>query len=147
MNSFHPCLYSYPDYREECYEYTELTDPGRGVSHVAQHPCCDNAISKNGRHKCSDWKGAGWYRMNSAAGTRIPEKTPVNNHCNTHWVGWVNGVHPKSEGESITVQICFRLRKNHCHQKTTGKITNCGDYFVYYLEPVEWCHARYCITK
>jgi hypothetical protein len=97
--------------------------------------------------KCPDWKGAGWYRMNSAAGTRIPEKAPEHHHCNTHWVGWVNGVHPQTKGESKTIQFCFRMRKNHCEQKTTGKITNCGDYFVYYLEPVEFCRARYCITK
>ena len=34
-----------------------------------------------------------------------------------------------------------------CYTSTEGKMTNCGEYFVYYLENTPWkCELRYCAT-
>ena len=94
------------------------------------------------------WIGAAWYRITMPAGTHIPESSPGRLHCGTHATGWLVGTHPTSTGESVDVDFCFaRDEDNDCRHSNKGKITNCGEYFVYYLENTPDCSYRYCATN
>ena len=95
------------------------------------------------------WVGPAWYRFTMPAGTRIPESSPGSWHCGTHQTGWLSGVHPTTPGASSNVKYCFTccgnfLGNNDCQYSTQGKVTNCGSFFVYYLENGPHCQQRYC---
>ena len=44
----------------------------------------------------------------------------------------------------VLIQICFDWDGNECKWNATGRATNCGSYFVYYLYNTPVCRARYC---
>ena len=52
--------------------------------------------------------------------------------------------HPDTVGDSQDVQFCFDLRTNICRWSTMGKVTHCGDFYVYYLPDTTHCRLRYC---
>jgi hypothetical protein len=82
------------------------------------------------------------------AGTRIPESPPGIFHCGTGATGWLSGDHPTSPGASNDAKFCFDDGVNgDCYESTQGKVTNCGSYFVYYLENTPQCYRRYCATN
>ena len=96
-----------------------------------------------------DWVGAGWYRMMVPAGTRIPESPPGRYQCGTTATGWLRGSHPASPGRKDNVTYCFDNTESDdtdCDWSTQGKVTHCGDYFVYYLEDAPCYPCRYCAT-
>ena len=96
--------------------------------------------------KSPGWVGPAWYRM--PAGTpRIPESPPGRYHCGTAVTGWLSGVHPTTPGAKSNVKYCFTSSSNDCYYSTQGKVTNCGSYFVYYLENTPGCSYRYCATN
>ena len=75
----------------------------------------------------------------------MPEKAPAQNACGTTATGWFNGTHPPSLGESKKGQYCFNYDNNDCFEFLEGKVTNCGDFFVYYLPDIHYsCSNRYC---
>ena len=51
--------------------------------------------------------------------------------------------HPTETDESKDVDFCFNWGGNSCVAKRRGKVTNCGEFFVYFLKsvPTTW---RYC---
>ena len=93
------------------------------------------------------WVGPAWYRFTMPAGTHIPESSPGLNHCGTYATGWLSGVHPTTPGAKSNVKYCFTSSSNDCYYSTQGKVTNCGSYFVYYLENAKGCADRYCATN
>ena len=96
--------------------------------------------------KSPGWVGPAWYRM--PAGTpRIPESSPGELHCGTYTTGWLSGVHPTTPGARSNVKYCFHNGGNDCYVSSQGKVTNCGNYFVYYLGNAPTCNARYCATN
>ena len=145
--------------RPECTGYTMLNDETRSVdygtgtskgSNVQGKWYCDKhdmAGYSNNILKSPGWEGSAWYRFTMPAGTRIPESSPGLYHCGTIFTGWLSGVHPTSPGASINVKFCFTANTNDCYSSTQGKVTNCGSYFVYYLENTRACQLRYCATN
>ena len=111
---------------------------------------CDRPHSA--RPMSPSWKGAGWYRFQAPAGTRMPESPPEFSHytegfCGTHYTGWLNGHHPTNLGELVEREVCFKTGgSENCRSslKRTTKIRHCGSYFVYYLPEVSGCSVRYC---
>ena len=94
------------------------------------------------------WAGPAWYRFTMPAGTRIPESSPGEWHCGTWSTGWLSGVQPTSPGASRdNAKFCFPSGSKDCRFSTQGKVTNCGSYFVYYLENTHSCRMRYCATN
>ena len=89
------------------------------------------------------WVGSAWYRFTMPAGTRIPESSPGEWHCGTSVTGWLSGVHPTS-GAKSKAKFCFHDGKKECAWSTEGYVTNCGSFFVYYLNDAPWCTYRYC---
>ena len=140
--------------RPECTSYTVLSDETRSVSHgstVQGKYYCDHTVHSNLNYrndvsKSPGWVGPAWYRFTMPAGTRIPESSPGSGHCCTGSSGWLSGVHPTSPGASSNVKFCFDNGYD-CNWSTQGKVTNCGSYFVYYLENVPLCVLRYCATN
>ena len=137
--------------RPECTGYTMLNDASRSVDHgsTAQGKyLCDNKKESdkyNSTLNSPGWEGPAWYRFTMPAGTRIPESSPGLNHCGTYATGWLSGVHPTTPGASRNVKYCFHgYNGNDCWRSTPGKVTNCGSYFVYYLENSPQCSYRYC---
>lgn len=132
----------------ECSNYNVLDEPGRSISYGESNNCDQQGPSSEHRTaKTSDnWKGPGWYRLLSPAGSRIPEAPPGLGHCTTKATGWVNQTHPIGTNELVDATFCFNFRSDICKWKTEGKIKNCGDFFVYYLVDTPWCNLRYCGT-
>ena len=95
--------------------------------------------------KSHRWVGEGWYRFQEPAGTIMPEKPPVVGYCGTAAPGWLNGTHPNSLGDSIEAKFCFNF-KEVCITQTIGKVTNCGNFFVYFLPEAPGCYNRYCAS-
>ena len=55
--------------------------------------------------------------------------------------------HPVEVGDSKDVTFCFDSRKKVCKWSTKGKVTHCGDFYVYYLKDTTHCRLRYCAEK
>ena len=117
-------------------------------THYCDHTDQSELNRYNNTLKTPGWEGPAWYRFTMPAGTRIPESSPGQYHCGTAVTGWLSGVHPSSPGASNnTAKFCFAWNGNDCPWSTQGKVTNCGSYFVYYLENGPYCRARYCATN
>ena len=104
---------------------------------------CDNI----GHSNRGDWMDAGWYRFQPPAGTRLAQATPGADHCGAYRAGWSNSALPANNNESADIDICFDTdygSANDCAITNQGKVTNCGTFFVYYLENTPACTARYC---
>ena len=126
---------------------TRSVDHGDGTyegSKVQGKYYCDKLDSSN---VSPWWKGPAWYRFTMPAGTHIPESSPGKWHCGAYAPGWLSGVHPTSPGASNNVKYCFAGSTDDCYYSTQGKVTNCGSYFVYYLENAPQCRLRYCATN
>ena len=147
--------------RPECNSYTMLNDGSRGVDHgdgtyegskvQGIHYCDIEKVPDRYSDTLTspEWEGPAWYRFTMPAGTRIPESPPGLNHCGTYVTGWLSVVHPTSPGAfNNNAKFCFDDgSSNDCKYSTQGKVTNCGSYFVYYLENAPACRFRYCATN
>ena len=72
---------------------------------------------------------------------------PGHDRCGAYRSGWSDSALPSKTGESVDIKICFDMdfgNARNCAESNEGKVTNCGLYFVYYLENVPTCTARYC---
>ena len=82
----------------------------------------------------------------------MPDTPLMWAHCGTSFPGWVNGYHPQEIGEKKWVDVCFSFEGNedclyldcYCYRSTRVLVTNCGTYYVYYLDQAPDCWARYC---
>ena len=138
------------------------------ISSAAQIPACNNCcsnktyteISNPRRSTKSSWnKGenalcdrdlpSGWYRFTSFAGGKIPERMVAQDHCGTRAPVWLNGRHPTKKGQNVVRQACVNKLdlNNGCWEFFDINIMNCGDYFVYYLQPPSYCSVAYCAGK
>ena len=83
--------------------------------------------------------------------TKLSQTPPGRGHCATYSTGWTNSSLPVRAGDIADITLCFDLSKNNgveydCENVSMGKVSNCGDYFVYYLPNVPNCVSRYCAT-
>eukprot|EP00088_Acartia_fossae_P025606 TRINITY_DN26429_c0_g1_i1.p1 TRINITY_DN26429_c0_g1~~TRINITY_DN26429_c0_g1_i1.p1 ORF type:complete len:163 (-),score=7.65 TRINITY_DN26429_c0_g1_i1:23-490(-) len=106
---------------------------------------CDTVEIGKGQHTSPDWKGAGWYRFTGEDAVEMPEVSAGNNHCGGRISGYLKSKHPEEPGEQVAATYCFEVVGEPCGTKYTGRVTNCGDYFVYYLKELN-CDLRYCGT-
>merc|ERR1719285_1522484 len=123
-----------------CVGYITLTDDTRNVDHYGSPFYCDNLGSS---HTSPGWKGDNWYRFTSGAGVVMPESFPGTHHCGTYASGWLNTTHPTNINQTKQAQVCFHWTSSICQWSQDIFITNCGDFYVYYLQFVPLC-GRYC---
>jgi len=134
----------------QCSKYNILDDPTRrrtnGHGNYGDHAKNINATCHHGSEwKTSvDWKGAGWYRVQGRAGTKITETSPGEKHCGANSAGWLSGGHPSSVGSTVDRTVYYEWSGNAKEQTNTITITNCGAFFVYYLKEHWDCDNRYC---
>ena len=105
-------------------------------------------------------KAKGWYRIMKKAGTKLIQTSKSSGHCSANKPGWLNGAHPDKSGETVKRQYCFNWLRNNtevndCDASTDIMITNCNDFYVYWLNNINYinnsdvepsCTYRYCTT-
>ena len=120
-------------------DYKDLDDPSRGSDYYGKY--CDDSMML----PSPDWEGPGLYRIVQPAGLVLPEHPVGYGHCSTEATGWLNGSHPTEPGETVERTVCFQGISNMtCAWQQEIQVTNCGDYFLYGLQEVPVCYARYC---
>ena len=117
----------------ECLHYTILNNADRKITY-GRARYCDNKI------------GAGWFRFEGSAGTRIPTSCPPDKRCGTDIPGWLEGSHPTVADGQVSRRVCFRYVNNCCSWAKDIFVRNCSSYYVYYLSDAPNCYARYCGT-
>ncbi len=129
-----------PDCDGCCSAYHEIDDPRRSTMSVwrpGEPVLCDR------------WLKWGWYRFTSFAGGKMPETIVPENHCGTHAPIWLRGSHPTREEGNVVREACINTFgwNDGCWESFDMNITNCGNYFVYYLRPPYYCAVAYCAGK
>ena len=101
--------------------------------------CDDSSINTS-----PNWTGPGWYKMDEAIGTQIPEEVVVPYKCGTYVTGYLNGTHPSTVGELKDVNVCFNWNSDLCWQNNMIQVANCGNFYLYNLVTPPTCNLRYC---
>ena len=118
----------------ECTDYGTLDQSWRNVSATGPVYCDRDEIGLNY-----------WYRFEGPAGTRMPETAPATYQCSTHAPGWLDGIHPREAGRSAELRTCWHWSADECQWESETTVTNCGDYFVYYLRELPFaCNGVFC---
>ena len=126
-----------------CTQYLILDDSTRNINNQERGFYCDRLDANTS----PDWRGENWYRFQSGAGVLMPESTPGTQQiCGTKHPGWLNGAHPTEINQLKQVQVCFHhsISIGICLYSVDILVTNCGDYYVYFLKEVPFCDLRYC---
>ncbi|CAC5368570.1 unnamed protein product [Mytilus coruscus] len=122
---------------DPCLTYKVLDTPDaitRSVANAAYpSTLCDNTLE------------AGWYRVTSYAGERMPTECVIGgNRCGTSYSIWMNGTYPDA-GVVKTVEACAAHSDGDCCKYSYDiEVKNCTDYLVYNLIPVSPCYQAYC---
>ena len=82
--------------------------------------------------------------MMGNAGDQIPEECVPTGRCGTWAPGWLNGRHPTVEEGIVTREVCYHWNNKGCYWKNDIRVRNCGNYYVYELQPPPVCNLRYC---
>merc|ERR1711970_473241 len=136
------------DLPAQCSNYLILDDASRNIQNEYPPFYADN--SDFASSTSPDWYDEDWYRLMGDAGTYIPESNPGEFHCGTGGPGYLTTSHPTEVGETKAGQVCFDASEfwnDDCYNPRQIQITNCQDFFVYKLKPIECCYPmRYCGT-
>ena len=133
--------------RPECASYNILGEEDRSARYtpLVYPDNYFNNCDKSGHRDISpDWKGPGWYRFQHPAGKILSQSPPGYAYCGTGFPGWSNSTLPDKPGDSVDIKICFYNVMGNCFESKEGKTTNCGSYYVYYLDNTPHCTLRYC---
>ena len=118
-----------------------MTDSSRNVDHEGSPYYCDKSGDSD---QSPGWKGSNWYRFTSGAGVMMPESSPGEFHCGTKGSGWLQTTHPTNINVPKQAKVCFHYKSNECRWSQNILVTNCGDFYVYYLPDTPACNLRYC---
>ncbi|XP_035664410.1 von Willebrand factor D and EGF domain-containing protein-like [Branchiostoma floridae] len=120
-----------------------LDNPYRSVA-VADVP--------QARRICDRDLQPGWYRLQlHGKDAQIPTQCVQMNHCGTQapiWLSLGDGSLP-TPGETGAYTGCVvwgfpGQTPDCCLLRMPVKVRNCGDYFVYHLQPAQGCMMAYC---
>jgi len=133
-----------PGYRP----YT-TTDACRNYKNLAS---MDRSITYEdwSNYRC-DMSLFGWYRFINPAGIQMLNSCPQNspgslNSCGSYYKGWLkNQLLPSQQSGVVNRTVCFSKPYScDCSYTREIKVTNCGSFYVYYLDAAPICNARYC---
>ena len=117
-----------------CKHYTVLSGADRAQGNTLQNNlrCDDNLVT-------------GWYRIQGAAGDRMPDKCVLQYRCGTKYPGWLDGTHPTVAEGVVTRVVCYnKWGSGCCSSRDIIKVKNCSSYYVYELQKPPSCNLRYC---
>ena len=117
----------------ECYTYTVNSDATRNSAYNSSTSYCDQ----------NEFSVPKWVRFMDLAGTQLASSNPGTGRCGSQYPGYLIDTHPVRTGEKKTASVCYNYYGG-CNWQSSISITNCGDYFVYYLSASPSCSARYC---
>ena len=117
----------------ECYTYTVNSDATRNIAYNNSTAYCDQ----------TEFSSPKWVRFMDAAGTQLASSNPGAGQCGSQYPGYLTDTHPARTGEKKTATVCYSYYGT-CNWQTSISITNCGNYFVYYLSSPGTCNLRYC---
>nr|XP_006812409.1 PREDICTED: uncharacterized protein LOC102807374 [Saccoglossus kowalevskii] len=129
-----------PDIEHPCdpATYTEIDNPFRSVSFLSSH------FESEDEYVCDAELNKGWYKFSSVAGNDIPTSCVPTGHCGTQFPAWINDVIP-DVNDCKDVTLCINEGADNCCDRAISiDVMNCGDFNVYYLEPLDGCPAAYC---
>jgi hypothetical protein len=122
-----------------CSGYTQINDPTRNFNYTASSSPCDDGPLFN----TSD-DGA-WIRFVGSGGTTIPLSSPGLYHCGAFLSSWYNNTLPTTMNVTTNGTVCFETYAGLCGFSVDVSIVYCpGNYYVYFLPPLNVCNARYC---
>ena len=126
-----------------------------GVCNIANPECnsytsinWDLYSTNNGySSSCLNPFNSGWYRL-SGTYNKIRSWSVPSYLCSTTVTGYLNFTHPTTLGQTKTGLMCydFETYGGHCVWSSEARVTNCGNYFVYYLTPAPACNLHPCTT-
>ena len=115
---------------------------------------CDNMLAPDNQHTSPDWDGPGCYRMQTPAGSWIPDwEIHAYHGCTTHGGGYLATNHPTLMNKPVEATVCFNEWHNgteyKCNRHVNITITNCVGYFVYRLSSLtcDGIAMKYCAAK
>ncbi|XP_072181253.1 von Willebrand factor D and EGF domain-containing protein-like [Diadema setosum] len=133
--------------RHECSpeEHRILDSPFRSVEYAASAmttKLCDKSIEM------------GWYRFTIyGKSAEMPTECVKVNQCGTEAPIWLDtkGDSLPPPGESARHSACVSWTPSTtqacCIFTFPVSVTNCGDFFVYFLQPARGCNLAYCAKK
>ena len=69
-------------------------------------------------------------------------------HCGTHVPLWLHGTHPTVADGIVTREVCGKQpmpgTTDCCTYKDRIQVKNCGNFYVYRLQPTRGCSIAYC---
>lgn len=95
----------------------------------------------------------GWYRMSESSGFEMASKcstsdipvSRLSQPCGASFRGWMLDSHPTVNEGRVQRRICFSYAAEcSCEFYSNIYVRNCGKFFVYRLNGVPTCNARYC---
>ncbi len=120
----------------QCYNYTTINDPSRGVNNTSSNSkSCDQSVF-NSIPK--------WVRFIGEGGTQIPTSAVGPGRCGSSATGWYSGPMPTDLDSTTNGTVCFSWNSNTCNWRNDIRVTNCGSYYIYQLTAPPVCTLRYC---
>lgn len=117
---------------DPCTDYKSINDAYRSSKYKllpGETAICDNTLTQ------------GWYRFTNKVGGKIPTTKPEPYHCGTVAPMWMKGTLPTTKGEVATALACTNInnRLGGCMIPKPMPVKNCGEFFVYNLQPSGGC--------
>ena len=142
----------YLDKPAQCDNYFLLKNTNRSTTNVWQNYCdrVPNPQVNPGIVKSPDWQGTGWYRFEAPLGTTLALSDPGANHCGTAAPGYLNSpALPMNMYSTLDIKIEFNVQPwpnyhSSPNRFISGKVTNCDDFYVFWLQDTVLCNFRYC---
>ena len=135
----------------QCFDYLNLDSVIRNENSISS---ADVVCDQEGYIRPSiDWRGSGNYRVVPPAGVRLSTKYPGKMHCGGYFASWVkddnNELIELKVGQELKVTVCMssydEVDATKCDKPLEAVVTKCpGDFFVYSLKDVRYCHETYC---
>ncbi|KAL8580423.1 hypothetical protein ACOMHN_054337 [Nucella lapillus] len=132
--SFENCGPCSPD------NYTHIDDPRRVVAgeYSGYEDMCDKQINP------------GWYRFQlNGENAVIPTSCIPENNCHTDAPTWLDlqGQSLPAIGQLVDARACSHWSDDCCRWEAPITVLNCGEFYVYKLEPLPTCDLSFCVEE
>ncbi|KAK7105598.1 hypothetical protein V1264_016957 [Littorina saxatilis] len=100
-------------------------------------------------YKMNSWLTPGWYRFKlNGTNAVMPTYCVPTRHCSTRypvWLDMMGGTLPRL-GEEKEARSCVTNYDDCCDWSDKVTVRNCGDFFIYRLQPTLFRYSVYCVS-